>query len=60
MDDNVMADCRRRPNDPAYIDRTRGCFSEFQKTLLANRDAVGIATLTIVVFLVSFRTKVQK
>jgi len=52
LEDTMVDDCRHRPSDTAYVDRTRGCFVELQKTLTKNRDAVGIATLTIVAFLV--------
>ena len=48
-----MDDCRKRPGDASYTLKTRGCFSELQTTLKSNRDVVGIATLTIVAFLVS-------
>jgi hypothetical protein len=53
VDPKLEDDCRKRPNDVAYAEKTKGCFSELQKSLNSNRDAVGIATLTIIVFLVS-------
>ena len=48
----MIEDCQKRPNDLAYSDETKGCFSQLQSTLETNRDMVGIATLTIIAFLV--------
>ena len=52
--DNNVNDCRKYPGREAYQASMNGCLSSFQATLERHQNSIGIATTTVIVFMVSY------